>query len=369
MITCFEIQVSALKRLAGRSGMREREVDALLRDHVFVDVYTCVRKCLLIGEPKYSIKNVEKLYLGEDPASLNEWASANDDNESKAQHNRRRNTLDADGNPNNVDNIPTNVRRLREGAEVAKGDDSVAAYQKWLEAPDAPFAQQHAVLGQSHLRQRGIVGEPMPSEVKKAGEPTVPSQQLEALRAYNQDDTDSTLLAVLWLRRTVSQALGPIEKGSTAALAVTAVQVESAAAEREEELAAARLADEERLDKLVQILRNDQAPCWQLPPPTIDDLSGSSTEEAKSELSLSAPTQVASRRARDTAADSLSFEQREGRPVWWRRFAWLEASDKELFNDPDALVRSISESSQPRKMSLQSSALYFKLHYFFTEEV
>jgi uncharacterized protein len=30
---------------------------------LFVDVYTCVRRCVVVGEPKYSIKNVEKIYL------------------------------------------------------------------------------------------------------------------------------------------------------------------------------------------------------------------------------------------------------------------------------------------------------------------
>jgi len=338
---CFDHQVSALKRLAGRSGLHEREVDTFLRDRVFVDVYTCVRKCLLLGEPKYSIKNVEKLYLGEDPATLAEWATSDIDDVLDAQQRRRRNTsVSAEITPTDVDDIPTaNVRRLREGAEVAKGDDSVVAYQRWLEQPDAPFAQLHSGLRRPQPSQEQRVGDFMTSETKQAGVTTVLSQQLEALRAYNQDDTDSTLLAVLWLRRAVSHALGPMEKDSTAALAVTAVQVESAAAERDEEQAAARLADEERLDKLVQTLRNDQAPCWQsLSSPAVDS-SSSASNDGTIFKTLSAPTMVASRRARDTAADSLNFEQREARPVWWRRFAWLEASDKELLSDPDALVR------------------------------
>ena len=54
---------------------------------VLVDLYEVVRKSLLIGEPRYSIKNVERLY------------------------------------------------RTGRDTEVAKGDQSVAAYDAWLEEP------------------------------------------------------------------------------------------------------------------------------------------------------------------------------------------------------------------------------------------
>lgn len=53
---------TALRRLMGRYGTREVELDNLLRSNVFVDLYTIVRQALLIGEPRYSIKNVEHLY-------------------------------------------------------------------------------------------------------------------------------------------------------------------------------------------------------------------------------------------------------------------------------------------------------------------
>jgi uncharacterized protein len=46
-----------------RYASRENEVDELLRNHVFVDLYTVVRQGLLVGEPSYSLKNVEHLYL------------------------------------------------------------------------------------------------------------------------------------------------------------------------------------------------------------------------------------------------------------------------------------------------------------------
>ena len=56
-------ETTALKRLMCRYATREHEIDELLRNQVFVDLYTVVRQSLLIGEPAYSLKNVEHLYL------------------------------------------------------------------------------------------------------------------------------------------------------------------------------------------------------------------------------------------------------------------------------------------------------------------
>lgn len=57
-------EVTAVRRLMGRYATREDEVDDLLRGEVFVDLYRTVCESLRIGEPAYSIKNVEHLYLG-----------------------------------------------------------------------------------------------------------------------------------------------------------------------------------------------------------------------------------------------------------------------------------------------------------------
>ncbi len=66
-------ETTALKKLMCRYASREAEVDALLRNEVFVDLYTVVRQSLLIGEPAYSLKNVEHLYM---PARSGEVATA-----------------------------------------------------------------------------------------------------------------------------------------------------------------------------------------------------------------------------------------------------------------------------------------------------
>ena len=56
-------EVSALRRLMGQYGTRENEVDDLLRNHVFVDLYAVVRNGVCVGEPSYSLKNLESLYM------------------------------------------------------------------------------------------------------------------------------------------------------------------------------------------------------------------------------------------------------------------------------------------------------------------
>ena len=58
-------EVTALKRLAGAHGTREEELDQLLRDEVFVDLYKVVKEGMLISQPSYSIKKVEAFYMDE----------------------------------------------------------------------------------------------------------------------------------------------------------------------------------------------------------------------------------------------------------------------------------------------------------------
>lgn len=57
-------EIAACRKLMGRYGVCEHEVDQLLRNEVFIDLYKVVKGGLLLGEPRYSIKNVEHLYRG-----------------------------------------------------------------------------------------------------------------------------------------------------------------------------------------------------------------------------------------------------------------------------------------------------------------
>jgi uncharacterized protein len=54
---------AALKRLMGRHGTREREVDDLLRNRVLVDLYQVVRQAVCVGTSSYSLKKLESLYM------------------------------------------------------------------------------------------------------------------------------------------------------------------------------------------------------------------------------------------------------------------------------------------------------------------
>lgn len=93
-------ELSVCQRLMGRYGVCENEVDQLLRYGVFVDLYKVVRHGILLGEPKYSIKNVEHLYRG------------------------------------------------KRDTEVASGGDSVAVYAKWSDLPDGTTWQTSKTLRQ-----------------------------------------------------------------------------------------------------------------------------------------------------------------------------------------------------------------------------
>jgi predicted RecB family nuclease len=52
-----------LLQLAQRYGTREDEVDALVREHVLVNLLPIVKNSLRLGQPSYSIKYLEKVYL------------------------------------------------------------------------------------------------------------------------------------------------------------------------------------------------------------------------------------------------------------------------------------------------------------------
>ncbi|WP_100812008.1 TM0106 family RecB-like putative nuclease [Microbacterium sp. BR1] len=55
-----------LLAMAARHGTGEAQVDRLLRDGVFVDLYPIVRRALRVGSRSYSIKKLEPLYMGDE---------------------------------------------------------------------------------------------------------------------------------------------------------------------------------------------------------------------------------------------------------------------------------------------------------------
>ncbi len=95
-------EVSAVRRLSTRHDTRQDEVDILLRNEVFVDLYQTVRHALQIGECGYSIKDIEHLY------------------------------------------------RPRRSTEVANAVDSIVQYAHWMESGQPGDWKESAIL--KHIR-------------------------------------------------------------------------------------------------------------------------------------------------------------------------------------------------------------------------
>jgi uncharacterized protein len=91
-------EVASMRRLMGRHGIAEEMLDDLMRNDVFVDLYQIVRQGLRIGEPSYSIKNVEHIYMG------------------------------------------------RRAGGVTSAIDSIVFYERWLENPDGDTWQNSRIL-------------------------------------------------------------------------------------------------------------------------------------------------------------------------------------------------------------------------------
>ena len=67
---------NALKRLMGRHGTREPEVDRLLRGEVLVDLYRVVKQSLIASRESYSLKDIEALYMGKRHDAISEAGSS-----------------------------------------------------------------------------------------------------------------------------------------------------------------------------------------------------------------------------------------------------------------------------------------------------
>lgn len=132
-------EVSAIRRISNRYNTKTEQVDELLKNNVFVDLYKIVKNGLLIGEPSYSLKNIEHLYRGK-----------------------------------------------RETA-VASGDESIVFYEKWRESGGAERWCQDKLGYASWLSADSFDWDNWP--------------ELKQIREYNIDDCESTLELVEWLRK------------------------------------------------------------------------------------------------------------------------------------------------------------------------
>jgi uncharacterized protein len=138
-------EVAAMRKLSTRYETRIKEVAEMLANGVFVDLYKIVLNGVLIGEPKYSIKNVEHLF------------------------------------------------RSKRTTQVANGGDSVIAYELWREQGGHTRWSENANGYQSWLADPAVFDWAQWPELKD-------------IRDYNIDDCESTLELVDWLREQQSIA-------------------------------------------------------------------------------------------------------------------------------------------------------------------
>ena len=156
-------EVTALRRLMGSNGIREHEVDTLLRNDVFIDLYNVVRNGVLIGEPSYSIKNVEHIY------------------------------------------------REKRDTEVASGGESIVVYEEWRANPDGLTWQTSQVL--NAIRDYNIDDCNSTQELsawlrleQSSNKITYARTTLEDIKVEeNEEETDATLLRDKLLDRAVSE--------------------------------------------------------------------------------------------------------------------------------------------------------------------
>ena len=226
-------EVAALRRLMGRHGSREAEVDTLLRHEVFVDLYAVVRHGVRVGEPHYSIKNLERLY-----------------------------------------------RPVRAG-EVTSAVDSIAAYERWLASGEA--------------------------------QDWTASPLLQAIRAYNRDDCESTWQLTCWLRERQQEA------------GVAWIPKQDVPLEAPEE--PDPLADPASPQALAQTLLAE------IPPTPQRHTARWQTQELLGQM--------------------VEFHRREAKPVWWAMFDRHAMTEEELVQDMNCLggLRRLSQPPEPIKRS------------------
>ncbi|SDQ27354.1 TM0106 family RecB-like putative nuclease [Leucobacter chromiiresistens] len=135
-----------LASIAARHGVGEAEVDALLREHVLVDLYPIVRAALRVGTRSYSIKKLEPLYMGAElrdadgvtsgEQSVTEYAEASaqlasDDPAAQSEGRRR---MEAIGEYNRYDCVST--LRLRDWLLRLARQHGIAPFPPEQAAPE-----------------------------------------------------------------------------------------------------------------------------------------------------------------------------------------------------------------------------------------
>ncbi|KHL11183.1 uncharacterized protein CLV56_3021 [Mumia flava] len=182
-------ETAALKRMAARFGSREAELDSLLRDGVFVDLYQVVRGSVRVSQPSYSIKKLEPLYMHADELRESDVTAGD---QSIVEYHRFRALRDA-GRHAEAD------RALRELADYNRYDClSTLRLRDWLLGR---AAEAGVVVGSTGARGAagtdGVVGSESPEHDADA-DPDQPLLEALAARSGPPDRTRRTADEQTW---------------------------------------------------------------------------------------------------------------------------------------------------------------------------
>ncbi|WP_349428629.1 AAA domain-containing protein [Microbacterium sp. LWS13-1.2] len=153
-----------LLAMAARHGVREADVDRLLRDGVFVDLYPIVRRALRVGSRSYSIKKLEPLYMGDEVRTSD--VQKGDDSIVRYVEAR---ALQADG----------------AAAEAALLFDDLADYNRY----DCVSTRRLRDWLVDRAREAALVPSPNPEPDERAYEPSARATVLDALAREHAEDS------------------------------------------------------------------------------------------------------------------------------------------------------------------------------------
>ena len=206
-------EVTALKRLTAVHGVGAEELDQLLREHVFVDLYATVRAGIRVSQASYSIKKLEPLYM---PARQADGVSGGAD--SIVEYQRYCTARDA-GQPEHAAGL---LERIREYNEY--DCESTWRLRDWLLAQrdQQPAAEPGVELAAGIEGTPSIEGAPgtelapgiepmlptLPAGTEAPARPAVPERWLAAQRV--EDEYRALGLPAAGVRSDQEQALAMV---------------------------------------------------------------------------------------------------------------------------------------------------------------
>ena len=231
-------ELTALRRMARRHSATlgpevTVAVERLIARGLFVDVYPLVTRAIAVGEPRYSLKNVEKVLRAGHAPSLAQWADTT--LTVNARVDAATCSASATGSAAAQGALVT-VSGAGRGGDVANAEDSIRAYADWLADYIARLRSGDPDPDNTHCSSNsnssigataalfGNKSSPLASPEECAGEVVAAAHDVAAtvtvsgsgalgravpwarhsalvdIRAYNRDDCANLRDVTLWLR-------------------------------------------------------------------------------------------------------------------------------------------------------------------------